>query len=261
MTSSTDAPVRRLAETDSTNRVALEWAADGAEHGAAVVADFQTSGRGRHGRAWASAAGANLLISVVLRPPNLSFNMSLVPFAAALAAAEALELVRPEMSVALKWPNDLVTSGSGIAGAPGKLGGILVESVSRGPERVAVAGIGLNLNQTSFAPLLAETATSVLLETGRRVEREDVLEAVLDCLQAWTEREAAELMAGVRQRLTGVGDEVSFRLRDDGDTLSGRFMGVSDDGGAVLDINGERRTFYAGEITIGGARQLPEGSA
>jgi len=67
-------------------------------------------------------------------------------------------------------------------------------------------------------------------------------------------------LASVRRRVAGVGDEVSFRLRDDDKTLSGRFKGVSDDGGAVLDIDGEPRTVHAGEITIGGARRLPEKS-
>lgn len=241
-----DAPVRRLGETDSTNRQALEWTEAGAPHGAVVLADYQTKGRGRLGRSWASAAGTNLLVSVVLRPASMSLDMAQIPFAAALAAAEALESAAPGLHVSLKWPNDLVTGG-------GKLGGILVESITRGGERVAVAGIGLNLNQSSFPPDLADRATSVLLETGARVERDSVLDAVLTRLARWTTSDAGRLMDAYRGRLVGEGRQVSFRLSETGRPLTGRFAGVDDDGGAVLDVDGRRRVFHAGEITIGTA--------
>ena len=239
-----DAPVKFLGETDSTNREALDWAEEGAPHGAAVSADFQTRGRGRMGRSWASAAGTNLLVSVVFRTSPMAIDMSQLPFAAALAAAEALEAAAPELSVSLKWPNDLM-------GAGGKLGGILVESVSRGGERVAVAGIGLNLNQSSFPPELAERATSVLLETGRRVERDTVMSNVLAGLHRWTTGAPANLMDAYRNRLSGQGHTVSFQLSETGRPLTGQFIGVEDDGGAVLEVGGRRRIFHAGDITIG----------
>ncbi|NNF03146.1 MAG: biotin--[acetyl-CoA-carboxylase] ligase [Rhodothermales bacterium] len=244
-----DAPIRLLGETASTNRDALDWASDGAPHGAAVAADYQTSGRGRLGRSWASAAGVNLLVSVVLRPDHMSVAMSEIPFAAALAAAESLEEQASGLQVALKWPNDLIANG-------GKLGGILVESVTRGGERVAVAGIGLNLNQTSFPTSLADRATSVLLETGQRVDRDDALRGVLDRLHGWTTGSRSDLMQAYRRRLIGLGRTVSVRMSDSGRSVSGRFEGVNDDGGAVLEIGGERRIFHAGEITFaaGGER-------
>ena len=57
-----------LAVTDSTNRVAMEMAENGAKHGTVVVADAQTAGRGRMGRRWESPAGKNLYVSLLLRP-------------------------------------------------------------------------------------------------------------------------------------------------------------------------------------------------
>lgn len=108
-----------------------------------LVAEQQTRGRGRWGRSWESSAGASLTCSLSLpfTPPDWS-GLSL---AIGVALAEALDAPadaqRPGR-IELKWPNDLMWLGGGDAR---KLGGILIESVPVGQQRMAVIGVGLNV--------------------------------------------------------------------------------------------------------------------
>lgn len=169
--------------TGSTNSDALAAARSGAPHGSVFFADEQTSGRGRGDHEWHSAAGQGLYVSVLLRLPLSSSRMPLLPLAAGLAAAAAVEATTA-LHIDLRWPNDLLIG-------PRKTGGILVESQSeRGQVGFAVVGIGINVHQHGFAPDLATPATSLDLESGRWTDRQELLLAVLKCL----EREAAVLL-------------------------------------------------------------------
>jgi BirA family biotin operon repressor/biotin-[acetyl-CoA-carboxylase] ligase len=169
--------------TDSTNSDAVDAARNGAPHGSVYFADEQRAGRGRGDHAWHSAAGEGLYLSVLLRPLIPAVRLPLLPLAAGLAAAEAIHSVA-SLTVDLRWPNDLLIG-------PHKAGGILVEAKSKGSAAAfAVVGIGINVHQRAFAPDLAASATSLDLETGRRVSRQDLLVFLLKSL----EREAIGLL-------------------------------------------------------------------
>ncbi len=150
-------PALRVFRTvGSTNDVAGEMAADGAAEGTLVLADEQTQGRGRRGRAWTAPRGASLSMSMVLRPPTVAASRMLT-LRLGIAAARALGETLP-LNVALKWPNDLVLDHR-------KLGGILCEA-SLADDRVdyVIAGIGLNLRppDDGWPPEIAGRATSLL---------------------------------------------------------------------------------------------------
>jgi len=147
--------------------------ADDAPEGAAAAADEQTAGRGRLGRDWVAPPGSSVLVSVALRPdvetarlPELSL---VAGRACALALAEVAEVV-PEV----KWPNDVLVGGR-------KVAGILAEA----REGRVVLGIGINVLQTADQlPRRARyPATSLLLETGRRIPRAELLASLLDHLE------------------------------------------------------------------------------
>jgi len=128
--------VEVLPEVASTNTLLVERAR--ADHAPCLlVAEAQTAGRGRLGRAWVSAPGASLTFSIAL--PLAPRSWSGLSLAVGLAVADALDPA-PATSpkIGLKWPNDLWLRNR-------KLGGILIETVVRGNERIVVAGIGLNL--------------------------------------------------------------------------------------------------------------------
>ena len=128
-------------------------------------------------------------MSVLLRPRIPAVRLPLLPLAAGLAAADAVRLAAA-LAVDLRWPNDLLVG-------PRKAGGILVEAGthSKSPlhavalNAVAVVGIGINVHQRAFPPDLATPATSLDVESGRRISRQALLVALLESL----EREALAL--------------------------------------------------------------------
>lgn len=170
--------------TGSTNSDAMTAARLGDAHGSVYVADEQTAGRGRGNHGWHSAAGEGLYVSVLLRLPIPAARLSLLPLAAGLAAADAIRAVTG-LGVDLRWPNDLLVD-SQTSGAR-KTGGILVEAGndSKGVAH-AVVGIGINVHQRAFPRDLATPATSLDLETGRRISRQTLLLALLKSLERET---------------------------------------------------------------------------
>jgi len=163
-----------LAVTDSTNRVAMEMAENGAKHGTVVVTDAQTDGRGRMGRRWVSPGGKNLYVSLLLRPSVPTVDAPRLALVAGVALADAVEAVG--VPAFLKWPNDLYCGGR-------KAAGILAEMASDpGGVRHVVIGIGLNVNmeEADFPPDLRDAATSLRLRAGRVFRRVDVLARLLD---------------------------------------------------------------------------------
>jgi BirA family transcriptional regulator, biotin operon repressor / biotin---[acetyl-CoA-carboxylase] ligase len=179
------------AVTGSTNSDALAAARCGAPHGSVFFADEQNAGRGRGDHGWHSAAGKGLYVSVLLRPHVTAAQLPLIPLAAGLAAADAINAVA-SLIVDLRWPNDLLIG-------PRKTGGILVEAHSEGSSvSYAVVGIGINVHQQSFASDLSTPATSLDLEAGRRISRQALLVALLKSLEretlALADERAAQLV-------------------------------------------------------------------
>ncbi|MGZ3850443.1 MAG: biotin--[acetyl-CoA-carboxylase] ligase, partial [Flavisolibacter sp.] len=154
-------PFIELPTVDSTNNYAMGLVHAGmAQHGMAVFTHDQTKGKGQRGKNWASQAGNNIALSVILEPKGLhTAQVFLLSKALALGALEFFNsLVREPGRI--KWPNDLYWRDR-------KAGGILIENLIQGGEwRFAVAGIGLNLNQTDFGEL-DKKAVSVKQITGK----------------------------------------------------------------------------------------------
>jgi BirA family biotin operon repressor/biotin-[acetyl-CoA-carboxylase] ligase len=174
-------PTYSFQTIDSTNTKAKELAESGAASGAAVVAGYQTGGRGRLGKDWHSVAGKGLYCSIVVRPELTLEDYPKITLVAGLAVALVLDRVTGRTS-RLKWPNDIYFRGR-------KIGGILTESSalgSSGRKRYAVVGIGVNVNhvKADFPFGLQETATSLFVETGREFVVEEIFQAVrLDLLR------------------------------------------------------------------------------
>lgn len=162
--------------TGSTNADALAAAREGAPHGSVYFADEQTAGRGRGDHSWESAAGQGLYASVLLRPSMRTEHLPVIPLAAGLAAASAITRAA-NLKVDLRWPNDILIGER-------KTGGILVESKAEGSDvSYVVVGIGINVHQRSFDSGLSTPATSLDLESGRAISRQELLIALLESLQ------------------------------------------------------------------------------
>jgi BirA family transcriptional regulator, biotin operon repressor / biotin---[acetyl-CoA-carboxylase] ligase len=250
--------VRRFDSIDSTNRFLLDEARAGAPAGVVAVADHQTAGRGRLGRTWEAPPGANLLLSVLLRPVLEPGDRHLTTTAVALAAVEAISAVTSPgaaVPVGIKWPNDLVDAGGR------KLAGVLAESdLASAPTNAdmaqpVVVGIGINVNwpatDRDLPPELRGRAVSLQMLRGAPVEREDLLAALLVALEPRaadleTTAGRARLAEDLRAGCTTVGTQVRVDLADD--SFVGTATGISPEGHLVVEADGVVRTVVAGDV-------------
>ena len=165
-------------KVDSTNTVAMHLGEEGEPHGAVVLAEEQTAGRGRAGRSWISEKSAGIHCTVLLRPAIPPAHAPLLTLVAGLAArdaaAEELDMV-PD----IRWPNDLLVGGR-------KFSGILTEMHAE-PDRMhyAVIGIGINVNQTKMPGELADMATSLRMASGKIHSRLELLIRLLRYLDRY----------------------------------------------------------------------------
>lgn len=223
----------------------MELARAGAPEGTVVVADEQTAGRGRLGRTWASAPGAGLWCSVLVRM-GVAQGRGLLPLLAGVAVAEAVR--GRGVEAALKWPNDVVIDGDAFDGSPGprKLGGILSESDG---DDAVVIGIGINVSQT-HDDLPVPAATSLALEQGA-MPRDELLVDILTRLHAAIEELRAQgsagALGGYRRLCLTLGREVTVMLPS-GEEISGRAVGLGEDG--QLEVRTALKTVFvaAGDV-------------
>lgn len=244
-----------LEATDSTNRVAMELAREGAAHGTTVVAEGQSAGRGRLGRSFFSPPGLNLYSSTVLRPVLDTARAPTAILAAAVAVAEtiAAEVGDPE-AVEIKWPNDVLLGGL-------KTSGILMEMGAEATRvRFLVLGIGVNLNvsRDAFPEEFRALATSVSSHLARPVDRigfaarlYDTLEAVLD-LHAVAGFEAVRPRFEARFRMAGRRVRVLDAVGAPGAAaLEGSAEGIDADGALwIRRDDGARERVVAGDVTL-----------
>lgn len=218
--------VRWFHDVSSTNDVAAAWAERGAHEGCVVVADGQSAGRGRHGRYWASPAGAGLYVSTVLRPAE--HVLPLLTIAAGVGLADGIQAATG-LSPELKWPNDLFFHGR-------KVAGVLAEATSSSTGTWVVLGFGINVSAVAYPPEIADLATSLAQEAGGPVAGGHVLAECLCGLahryQDLVDGRRAAVLDGWRGRARAtVGRRVQWH--ESGGTHQGVVDGI-DDGGALV---------------------------
>ena len=242
-----------LRVTGSTNNDAMTEARNGAPHGTVIFADEQTTGRGRGDHAWHSAAGQGLYVSIILRLPLPAPYLPWLPLAGGLAAAEAIRTASG-LPVDLRWPNDLLLG-------PRKTGGVLAEAqTDAGALTFAVMGIGINVHQRSFDPNLATPATSLDLESGRTIDRQQLLIALLASLDRETR---ALLEPGPRKIVPARLEQASTWLRGrevevhGPQACSGVTAGLDEQGFLLVRTAGGLVQVQTGGIRAAGVRAPP----
>jgi BirA family biotin operon repressor/biotin-[acetyl-CoA-carboxylase] ligase len=233
----------RFAVVGSTNDVVRGWLAQGTPEVCLAVADEQSRGRGREGRAWIAPRGAALLLSLGFRPSWLPAERAWrLAATASLAMAEAAEGLAglPTGTIRLKWPNDLVVDS---ADAWLKLGGVLGETDGLGTEdpRVVV-GMGINADWAAvdFPPAIAAGMTSLReAAAGRPVDAEGLLAAFLPHLEVRIEalRDGSFGAADWRQRQATTGRTIRLELPH-GRAEEVRAVDVDANSGALLVDDG-----------------------
>jgi BirA family transcriptional regulator, biotin operon repressor / biotin---[acetyl-CoA-carboxylase] ligase len=231
-TDDSDWLIHRYDSVASTMDVASLLARFGARERTAVVTAEQTAGRGRGGRPWQAAAGSALFTTLILRPPVAADRLSTLPLVAGVAVAEVIEHITGSAAL-LKWPNDVWLETDG---ATAKVAGILVTSSLRGGgvDHVLV-GIGINvLGDTEELP---PGATTIKAATGVTVTPDKVLQSLLerfsDAYAAFVAADGRPSLSGWLARAALLGEVVT--LEDAGRSRTGKFLGVDEDGGLLIE--------------------------
>ena len=230
---------------DSTNSCARALGDAGTAEGAVVVAEHQTSGRGRLGRTWLADPGTSLLFSVLLRPSITLETAGLLTLYASAAIARAVERC-VGLSVECKWPNDLLLQGR-------KFCGILIEnSFQQSGLAYSVIGAGINVHQAEFPPEIADRATSLSRETGRALDRDKIFQSVLSELDTMYEDvrrgKFQVAVSAWKERCSMFGRTITVQEHDS--TVSGVAARLHHDGGLIIETDQGERTIYAGDVTV-----------
>lgn len=213
-------------ETASTHDDLRALAQSGAAHGTLVAADQQTAGRGRLGRAWLSAPGENLAVSMLLRPDAELSVIATLPLVTGLAVSDAVDTVLGAARSRVKWPNDVRVDGR-------KVAGVLVEGSLRGDQLAwLLVGVGVNVRGEEPPAAVRDLATTLRQVAGRDVDRSAVLAAMVTALEGRYEtlftRGFGALHDALRRRCDTLGARVTV-----GD-VTGVAEDIADDGALLL---------------------------
>lgn len=208
----------------------------------------QTSGRGRDRRSWVSPEGMGLYSSVAFTLP-LNCKLFMLPLIAAISIIEVLEDIAG-VSLALKWPNDILFNGK-------KMAGILIENNITDKEIFSVVGMGVNLNHMpeNFPPELRGKAVSLRMAAGipQNIQPDEINPLLWESFFKWLENLTGGRDDDVVAKANDysrhlLGQPISFH-QPRGEKIEGIFRGIYHDGGLELENgNGATTIYHTGEI-------------
>lgn len=232
-------------EIPSTNIAAKEHS-DEAD-GTLFVSEVQTAGRGRLGREWKSPRGVGIWMSVLLKPDMDISDVSQITLAAGLAVCRALSAVCG-VSAKIKWPNDVVIGTK-------KVCGILTEmSADIDGIKYVVPGIGINVNDESFDDSIASKATSLYIETGKRYNRCEIIQAVMREFERYYKLLISEgfvaLRSEYRRMCVNIDREVFIMKKNE--KIRAYCVDITRSGNLLVDIDGKAEEIHSGEVSVRG---------
>ena len=232
--------IKHIQEVNSTNIYLKELTKQTiADEGTVILADFQTSGKGRGASRWVSDRSENLTFSILVKPDiKASFHFSLVEFVS-LAIVDMLKLygINPR----IKWPNDIYIGDRKIAGI--LMENVLIESTIS----LSIVGIGININQEIFPEDIPNPVSM------RQVNRNEVLSQLLEQFR----NRYDQLKAGYFDLLYNeycnniycLGQKIMYNKS--GELLEGKLLNISENGELFIeDTKGELTGYLFGEIKI-----------
>ena len=221
-----------------------------------LTTEFQVAGRGRLGRSWRSRPGASLTVSFALRVDRPLARLEGVTLACGLAVRSVLD--DHGIDARLKWPNDVLAGGR-------KLAGILVEAQPDGSRTILVVGVGINTAphaHESDADARADALPMADLETcsGAPVDRNRLaarLALGLDAALAVFARAGFASSVDAWNAVDAFHDRPATLILGEGRTLDCIARGVDAGGALLVDVDGERRRFITGEVSLRPAAGAP----
>lgn len=236
-------PTQIYGEIDSTNAEALRLVVAGRAAPFVILAERQTAGRGRRGRAWVSPFAQNLYYSLVLRIDGGMRQLEGMSLVVGLAVREAL-ISFGITNAGLKWPNDVLVGSS-------KISGILLELIGD-PADVCHVVIGIGINANMQRSDVDQAWTSLSLETGQLVDRNRLAAQLSKSLQRYLLRHSVEgfsaLQAEWERAHLWQGHAVS--LIAGANTIDGIVLGIDHQGALRLEVDGVEKSFSGGELSL-----------
>lgn len=209
-----------LPECHSTNDLMIDWIRKGESmEGDLIHTDFQLAGRGQRGNKWESEPDKNLLFSLHVRPTFITPDQSFLLNVLVSLALQKTVSTYVKGVVSIKWPNDIYVMDR-------KISGLLIQSIIEGGKfRNAIVGVGLNVNQQSFAELCA---TSLAIENGSVMDRESLLQTLIQSIESYylslKSGKADELIASYHEYLYRRGELHLFETQ--GRVFEGEIIGI-----------------------------------
>ena len=232
-------------ETVSTNIDAFKLASQGAEEGTVIIAENQTSGKGRLGRSWTSFPGRGLYLSIILRPSISPSKGSGITIAAAVALSNTLD----EYGIKnheIKWPNDILLNGR-------KVSGILTEMKGDADKiDFIITGIGINLNTRpeDYPSDIKKIAASAADSKGEDIDRCAFLQSLLRNFERYylkfLNSRFPEILEIWKKKASIVGREIKVSLIDE--TFTGTVKGINAEGFLIVETGTGERLINSGDI-------------
>ena len=238
-----------MPSTNSALIAALKERPSPPPHGAVYRTDAQTAGRGQGGNGWHSSPGANLTLSLLLRPDDLAVDrVFALTQCTALAVREVVSTSGPAQGVSVKWPNDVYVGNR-------KIAGILIQNGLRGRHlQWSVVGIGLNVNELGFPEPLRQRATSLRELTGTPHDLDQIAQSLYDALgRYYTFLETADWQGLERAYLHHLyrrGVVANYRNLATGRVFQGSITGVDALGRLRMHTPGGACTFDLREVAF-----------
>jgi BirA family biotin operon repressor/biotin-[acetyl-CoA-carboxylase] ligase len=241
-------PIIHLPSVDSTNKYAAGILhKENATEGTVILADIQTRGKGQGDNTWLSDKGLNLLCSIILKP---DFLPAFKQFYLSMCIATGINDCLTDLGVRsqVKWPNDILIKGK-------KVAGILIENTILSQNlQTSIVGIGLNVNQVSFPPLIPNPA-SLAGETGKLYDVGQLLERLLPFLAKRLIQLYAEDFLTIKSHYLNclwlLNTFADFT--DQKEAFKGRIVDVAESGELViLTSSGETRMYGFKEVEFSG---------
>jgi BirA family biotin operon repressor/biotin-[acetyl-CoA-carboxylase] ligase len=235
-------------EIGSTNDEAFRLGLAGAPEGTALIANSQSAGRGRMQRVWHSPAGKNIYTSIILRPQIEPAKAPQISILAGVAVAEALDSYCPDR-MKIKWPNDVLIDGKKVCG--------ILSQVKTDASEVdfIVLGIGINVNvsYSQFPKEICNLATSLAIETGGEISRQELIISLYENLAKWYKQSLKDGFGRIKEKWLSmspmIGQTVQVMFQEE--AVSGNAIGLDEDGFLILLAAGNKEfKVSAGDATI-----------
>ena len=229
---------------DSTNDIAYRLAEDSQPEGSLIIAEQQSKGKGRMGRSWVSPAGSGIYMSLILRPRIPIDHIGKMTLMTAVAVAKTIRDITG-LGAMIKWPNDIYINGLKVCG--------ILTQISAEPDLInfVIIGIGVNINTSRHK--LPDVATSLFLESGKKIIRVEFLQKMLAEIEAYYTKLNKNAFLSIIKDWTLYSMTIGRRIKVDhrSDIIEGQAMEIDESGALIIrDDVGFMHRILSGDVNI-----------